>query len=67
MLLFVILGILATVGYGALIIEAWSAENAYTPWGLIGALVATLVGLAWMGLMADGVAELLAPSKVANS
>lgn len=65
--LFWLLGILATLGYVLAIVDAMSVGedrfvNTGAVLGLVVQLVALWIGLAWMGLLARGVAELLAPT-----
>jgi hypothetical protein len=65
--LFWVLGVLATLGYGVGIFSALSpGGERFVDSGvvltLVVQLVAVWIGLAWMSLLAQGVAELLAPT-----
>lgn len=69
--LFWLLGILATLGYGVMIFSAMSvSEDQFMSGGaivgLVVQLVAVWIGLGWMGMMANGLAELLSPSSPAS-
>lgn len=58
--LFWIIGVLATLGY--VIGIAFALEGQGSLLAVIVLMVATWIGLGWMGLMANAAAELLAPS-----
>lgn len=60
--LFWVLGVLATLGYVMAMIYATSAVVPGSITGPLVLMVATWIGLGWMGLMANAAAELLAPS-----
>lgn len=66
--LFWVLGIIATLGYAVMILNLFSSvreDEAVNGGALLALLVQMMllwIGLAWMGLVARGLAELLAPS-----
>lgn len=64
---FWLFGILGTLGYIVMIVDAFDVrEDQFVSTGAVLGLVAQLlvlwIGLAWMGLVANGLAELLTPT-----
>lgn len=58
---FWILGILATLGFTVAILNDVSSEQPRAAGVYIAWMVSVWIGFAWMGLLANGMAELLAP------